>query len=104
MSSRRQIIHNKVAKAVKTNHCRSLVETVLSSWPLGPCCEISGYLVAALPQRVLCVLLFGFFLPVSVAGCRALINGDLVTVRQPIGFVRHINDGQHLSKRSLRQS
>ena len=49
-----KIIHNKVAKAAKTNHCRSLVETVLSSWPLcppaslrealraGPCCEISG--------------------------------------------------------------
>ena len=37
-----KIIHNKVAKAAKTNHCRSLVETVLSSWPLCPCCEISG--------------------------------------------------------------
>jgi hypothetical protein len=45
-----KIIHDKVAKAAKTNHCRSLVETVLSSWPLCPCCEISGYLVAALPQ------------------------------------------------------
>ena len=45
-----KIIHNKVAKAAKTNHCRSLVETVLSSWPLCPCCEISGYLVAAMPR------------------------------------------------------
>jgi hypothetical protein len=45
-----KIIHNKVAKAAKTNHCRSLVETVLSSWPLFPCCEISGYLVAAMPR------------------------------------------------------
>ncbi len=44
-----KIIHNKVAKAAKTNHCRNLVETVLSSWPLCPRCEISGYLVAALP-------------------------------------------------------
>jgi hypothetical protein len=45
-----KIVHNKVAKAAKTNHCRSLVETVLSSWPLCPCCEISGYVVAALPR------------------------------------------------------
>ncbi len=37
-----KIILNKVAKAAKTNHGRSLVETVLSSWPLCPCCEISG--------------------------------------------------------------
>jgi hypothetical protein len=51
-----KIIHNKVAKAAKTNHCRSLVETVLSSWPLCPCCETSGYLVAALPQCVLSLL------------------------------------------------
>jgi hypothetical protein len=36
-----KIIHNKVAKAAKANHCRSLVETVLSSWPLCPCCEIN---------------------------------------------------------------
>jgi hypothetical protein len=49
-----KIIHNHVAKAAKINHCRSLVETVLSSWPLWPCCEISGYLVAATP---LCDLL-----------------------------------------------
>jgi hypothetical protein len=50
-----KIIHNKVAKAAKTNHCPSVVETVLSSWPLCPCCEIFGYLVAALPQCELCV-------------------------------------------------
>jgi hypothetical protein len=50
-----KIIHNEVAKAAKTNHCRSLVETVLSSWPLCACCEISGYLVAALPQCELSV-------------------------------------------------
>jgi len=36
-----KIIHNQVAKAAKPNHCRSLVETVLSSWPLCPCCEIN---------------------------------------------------------------
>src|SRR5258708_38907995 len=50
-----KIIHNKVAKAAKTNHCPSVVETVLSSWPLCPCCEIFCYLVAALPQCELCV-------------------------------------------------
>src|SRR5260221_11659742 len=50
-----KIIHNKVAKAAKTNHCPSVVETGLSSWPLCPCCEIFCYLVAALPQFELCV-------------------------------------------------
>jgi hypothetical protein len=54
-----KIIHNKVAKAAKTNHGRSLVEIVLSSWPLCPCCEISGYLVAAVPR---CFLLFKILL------------------------------------------
>jgi hypothetical protein len=62
-----KIIHNKVAKAAKTNHCRSLVETVLSSWPLCPCCEISGYLVAAMPQCV-SVLKFCFHSRKLVAG------------------------------------
>jgi hypothetical protein len=38
-----KIIHNKVAKAAKTDHCRSLAESVLSSWPLCPCCEISVF-------------------------------------------------------------
>jgi hypothetical protein len=56
---RRQNIHNKVAKAAKTNHCRSLVETVSSSWPLCPCCESSGPLVAALPQCASVVNLSG---------------------------------------------
>ena len=58
-----KIIHNKAAKAAKTNHCRSLVETVLSSWPLCPCCEISGYLVAALPR---CDLVVKFSLRLCV--------------------------------------
>jgi len=35
--------------------CRSLVETALSSWLLCPCCEISGYVVAAMPRCDLAV-------------------------------------------------
>src|SRR5258708_8119757 len=38
-----KIIHNKVAKAAKTNHLSKLSRDCLSSWPLCPCCEISGF-------------------------------------------------------------
>src|SRR5258708_2060486 len=36
-----KIIHNKVAKAAKTNHLSQLSRDALSSCPLCPCCEIS---------------------------------------------------------------
>jgi hypothetical protein len=55
-----KIIHNKVAKAAKTNHCRSLIETVLSSWPLRLCVRFSLSLVAVTP---LCDLLRLFLFP-----------------------------------------
>src|SRR5260370_35228877 len=52
----------------------------------------------------LCVLLLGFFLPVSVAGCRALIMGDLVTVRRPIVVVPPTYDAYPLSNALWSQS